>query len=285
MEKVKVKENFKVEIKYEDSFVAFLDILGFTNFVKNNETVKINTYLEQVDKSIQIIKNSLTSLKYDKKINFIVISDSIILSIQKNNTNNIKEDNNKNIQILRILCTAIQHLQSYLATYDIWLRGAISSGESYFNEDKNQIIGKAYINAYLLEKDFVSNPQIIIDNKIINELRFTNSKDFIDNINIKNSFSLLYDWNGTNHIKKNFPIFINYLDGFINKYSNSSKNKKDEVFEIYSLEKIVKNIENNIYSHANLYTKYKWVANYALSLIDKYQGNEFNKLKERLEKL
>ncbi|MFY9085120.1 hypothetical protein [Aliarcobacter cryaerophilus] len=273
MYKKEIKQNNKIEIKYEDSFVAFLDILGFTNFVRNNEIDKINTYLEQVERMISIIKEKLLFLRYIKEINFIVISDSIIISIQKNDT--------KNIEILKILCTAIYSIQGYLASCDIWLRGAISSGESYFNYERNQIIGNAYINAYILENKFVSNPQVIIDNKIIQELGFTNSRDFIKKINYDtNNINLLYDWNNTSYIKKDFPLFINYLDHFF--YNINSKNNTRK---INLIESIIKNIEKNIYSNTSLYSKYKWVTNYALSLIDNSQNNEFNKFKERLEKL
>ncbi|MFX4267076.1 hypothetical protein ACOL29_05345 [Aliarcobacter butzleri] len=279
MEKEEIEQKNKVEIKYEDSFVAFLDVLGFTNFVQNNKIDKINLYLEKVEEMITLIKESLNSIEYSKNINFIVISDSIIISIPR--SNDISD-----IKILQSLCIAIYHIQSYLAIYDILLRGAISSGESYFNEDKNQIIGKAYINAYLLESKFVSNPQVIIDNKIIKELGFSNSKDFIDNINsLTNESNLLYVWNNTNYIKKDFPLFINYLDFFIHKPKNSSKDNIDEKIEIDSLEEIVKNIENNIYSKVELYSKYKWLTDYALSLIDKSQNDKFNEFKERLEKL
>ncbi|MFW2607344.1 hypothetical protein [Aliarcobacter butzleri] len=271
MDKKEIEQNNKVEIKYEDSFVAFLDVLGFTDLVMNDKTDKINIYLNQVEKMIEIIKDRLKPLFYCNNINFIVISDSIIVSIPKNS--------NYNKDILQILCISIYSLQSYLATFDIWLRGAISSGKSYFNKEKNQIIGKAYINAYLLESK-ISNSQVILDNKIIKELGFTNSRDFINIINDGTENEVLYNWNNTSHIKRDFPLFINYLGIFINDSNNITNDMK-----IKCTKMIVENIENNIYSHVNLYTKYKWVANYALSLIDKSQNNKFNEFKERLEKL
>lgn len=272
MEKEKVKKDFKVGIQYEDSFVAFLDILGFTNFVLNNNTDKINLYLEKVEEMIYQLKESIKYFPYCKNINFIVISDSIIISIPKNNKNDI--------HILQALCFAIYTLQGYLSFSDIWLRGSISSGEAYFNQEKNQIIGKGYINAYLLESK-ISNPQVILDNKIIKELGFTNSKDFINTINDDSiNFLILYDWDGVNYIKKDFPLFIDYFRFYFNNdYIENSG------VGITSIEEIINHIENNIYSHTNLYSKYKWIANYTLSLIDKCQNDKLNEFKERLEKL
>ncbi|MFY4857737.1 hypothetical protein ACOTVL_04715 [Aliarcobacter butzleri] len=272
MEKEKVKKDFKVGIQYEDSFVAFLDILGFTNFVLNNNTDKINLYLEKVEEMIYQLKESIKHIPYCKNINFIVISDSIIISIPKNNKNDI--------HILQTLCFAIYTLQGYLSSSDIWLRGAISSGETYFNQEKNQIIGKGYINAYLLESK-ISNPQVILDNKMIKELGFINSRDFINTINDDSiNLGILYNWNGVNYIKKDFPLFIDYFQFYFNNdYIENSG------VAIFAIEEIVNYIENNIYSHTNLYSKYKWIANYTLSLIDKCQNDKLNEFKERLEKL
>ncbi|KLD99249.1 hypothetical protein [Aliarcobacter butzleri] len=274
MEKEKVKE--KVEIQYDDSFVAFLDVLGFTDLVKNNNTDKINMYLNKVEEAMLGLKKELKNNSVE--INHIIISDSIIISIEQ------KKDIENNIGILRNLCSTICIIQSYLSLFDIWLRGAISSGESYFNKEKNQIIGKAYINAYLLETK-ISNPQVIIDNRVIKELGFSNSKDFIDTINNhKDSIireKVLYDWGNTNRIKKEFPLFIDYQS----LYFQTDAHK--------GFGKILINIENNIYSRTNLYSKYKWVVDYILSLIDKYENdksqsnrlNKLNEIKERLEKL
>lgn len=276
MNKIEIEQNNETAIKYEDSFVAFLDVLGFTDLVKNNNTDKINMYLNKVEEAMLGLKKELKNNSVE--INHIIISDSIIISIEQ------KKDIKNNIGILRNLCSTICIIQSYLSLFDIWLRGAISSGESYFNKEKNQIIGKAYINAYLLESE-ISNPQVIIDNRVIKELGFSNSKDFIDTINNhKDSIlreKVLYDWGNTNRIKKEFPLFIDYQSLYF------------QTDALKGFGKILINIENNIYSRTNLYSKYKWVVDYILSLIDQYENdksqsdrlNKLNEIKERLEKL
>lgn len=213
-------ENFK--ISFEKGYVAFLDVLGFKNLVYSNNLKKINTYIDRIEKAISYLKN--IPAKQELEIGYIVISDSIIISVKH------KENNSDNIERLRNLCIAIGFLQATLAVNDILLRGAISSGDVYFNSEENQVIGKAYIDAYLLEEKFVSNPQVILDNKIINELGFDNSKDLIDVINEKeNGYlkyhncgkTILYEWKEPNNLKKDFiqkefPLFINYLDLIFN---------------------------------------------------------------------
>lgn len=81
---------------YKNSYIAFLDVLGFKKLVFS-ESVKIEEYF-------QIIKDDIASLKTidsKKQINYIVISDSIIISIEQN------RDKNQSIENLRQLCIAV----------------------------------------------------------------------------------------------------------------------------------------------------------------------------------
>lgn len=269
------------DINYEERYVAFLDVLGFKDLVKSNKNDKINLYLKTIEKAIDFLKK--VKIKNNLELGYIVISDSIIISVKKSTITN------ENIEILKHLCIAIGFLQSILACNDIWLRGAISSGEAYFNDEKHQVIGKAYIDAYLLEEKQVSNPQVILDNKIIKELNANNSNDLIDLINNKyNGYlkfnncgkTILYNWKKENYIEKDFPLFIDFLALQFNPSEATS-----EINMIQMKEEIVKNIENNIYTNTALYSKYKWLANYLISIIENNESLEDNPFKIRLMKL
>ncbi len=63
-------------------------------------------------------------------IRYITISDSIILSVEHG------IDKEANIHRLKNLCVAVGLIQSSLALKNIWLRGGISSGEAFFNQDE-----------------------------------------------------------------------------------------------------------------------------------------------------
>ena len=129
-------------------------------------------YFHHIKEFITYLKT--TPIKSSLDIGYIVISDSIIITVKQT------QSNDENIEILRHLCIAIGVLQSLLSVLDIWLKGGISSGETYFNEENHQIIGKAYIEAYLLEEKLVSNPHVVLDNKIINELGLKSSDELIN---------------------------------------------------------------------------------------------------------
>ena len=263
------------ELKYEKSYVAFLDVLGFKNLVFSNSEEskeKLNEYF----KSIETIITYLRQIPIKKEIGYITISDSIILTVPQSN------NKSENIEILRQLCIAIGFLQAGLAARDIWIRGAVSSGDTYFNTSNNQIVGPAYINAYLLEESLAIYPRVIIDNKIIKELDFVSSSDLIDNINKKNEGyldfnncgkTILYDWENS-QIEKDIPLFIDYLSYCVHYKINLN------TFNLGV--KILDNIERNIYNSTSLYKKFKWVSNYFNSIIE--NKDEVN-LKVHLERI
>ena len=259
--------------RYKESYVAFLDVLGFKNMVTNSNDIKLTTYFNEVNTVIEELKK----IDRKKNIGYIVISDSIILTIEKDT------DLNKNTSILRQLCIAVGKIQKKLALNDIWLRGAISSGKTFYDQANNQIVGPAYISAYQLEEELAIYPRVILDNRIINDLNFESSDEFIKEINNNGSneeeYIALYDWNKnesvTNrNIEQDVLFFIDYLHDIIN---NSSE-----------LEDIYKNIKSNIYSSTRISKKFRWVTNYLYTILSR-EGNknspETLEFKEKLKKI
>ena len=162
---MRINLNAVENINYEKSYVAFLDVLGFKKLVmsKNKkEKLKLEQYFGIVNSAIEYLKE----IPSKRNIGSIIISDSVILSVPHG------QDRQTNINKLRHLCVAVGIIQQHLALKNIWLRGAISSGDTYFNSDKRQIVGPAYINAYLLEGSVAVSPRVVLDSKIIEELEF-----------------------------------------------------------------------------------------------------------------
>lgn len=268
----------KANITYKKSYVVFLDVLGFKNLVfsdKPEDKNKLNIYFGVVNSVLEYLK----SISSKEEIKSIVISDSVILSLEHGS--NEKD----NIDKLRNLCIAVGLIQYVLALKGIWIRGAISSGDTYFDEQKNQIIGKAYINAYLLEENVAKFPRVIFDSKIIKEMNFSNAQDFIDELNMKIngglsydnwSTNIVFDWknkweNHNEFIEKDIPLFIDYL---------SPLSKNDGVF----LFDIINHIEKNIYTNTQLYEKFKWVTDYLRTILDK-NDNQADNIIRAYEKL
>ena len=255
--------NAKEEINYKKSYVAFLDVLGFKNLIfstKSEDKDKLEEYFGIVNSAIKYLE-SIPS-KNAIGIGSIVISDSIILSVPFGNSNN------DNIERLRHLCVAIALIQHGLAVKDIWIRGAISCGDTYFNKQTHQVIGKAYIQAFVLEEKLANVPRVILDNKIIKELKFNSATQLIQIINSEQftnwSSSILFDWDNKDFnlatIEKDIPLFIDYLDFPVSyKGTNFSRNIHDNVLK-------------NIYNNTHLYKKFKWVASYYVLKLNEHDN-------------
>jgi hypothetical protein len=259
--RVNINLEARESIEYKEGYVAFLDLLGFKELVfsqKDEDKEKIERYLGIVDSAIEYLK----TIKSKQPIGYIVISDSIILSVP------FGESNDENLDRLRHLCIAVSYIQYYLAIRDIWLRGAISFGKTYFDSNKNQIIGDGYINAYLLEESLAKYPRVILDNKIINKLEFSNANELIEKINtheFDNCNKVLFDWKYCSrrhsycyddYFQRDIPLFIDYLGLMKNHTSNAAEQCRDSITD---------NIIKNVYKKTNIYSKFKWVSEYYLN--------------------
>ena len=267
-----IGEDDIIELNYEDRYVAFLDILGFREIVKNNNIDKLNTYLKTIPEGIKAA-NDISLNEEKKEIDSILISDSIILSVKKSSN---KEESLVN---LLHLCIAVTMIQELLAVENIWLRGGISFGKTHFDQENHQIIGSAYISAYDLENYIAKYPRIILDNRIINELGFNDADELIVSINKKSNKHLLYPWSRGNIIEKDVPLFIDYI-GFLLEHDELSPNSKHD-----NISQIIGHIKENIYQvNMSTYTKYKWLINYFISCFNMRGSTDLIKYFE-LEKL
>lgn len=265
-------------ISYKKSFVAFLDVLGFKNLVKSNKLNQINMYFSILKQEI----NRLKSIDEKTEIGYIVISDSIIMTIpldEHNVDSSIEERTNK----LRQLCIAIGFIQQRLALHNIWLRGAIACGDTYFNQEDMQVVGPAYIDAFLLEQEKAKYPRVIIDSKVIQFLNYPSADALMKQVNTGPKSTdwhgpVLFNWRHQNgvivqEIVRDVPLFIDYLSPF---FLDSSE---------VNLQQTIKNIENTIYKSTNLYEKYRWLLDYMRALeyrnyckSSSFNQNLYNKL-------
>jgi hypothetical protein len=219
---------------------------------KQEDRNKIEEYFGLIEE----VTTELKAIESKKELGSLIISDTVILSMPVDDNILTKIDK------LRHLCIAVAKIQSLLAVKGIWLRGAISSGEAYFDPKKNNIVGKAYIDAYILAESKAIYPRVIIDHKIINELGKLSSQDLIDEINKKTDGGLkfanwttdvLFNWQKNDLVEgeklvQDVAMFIDYLSPAM---KDSDK-----------LKKLISNIEKMIYSDNSVYLKFKWIMTY-----------------------
>lgn len=154
------------ELKLEDHIVAFIDILGYSDFVKNadkerqkdflNDYYNITTFvsengifwnqaIEHLNKVTSFYGETCESLLQNIKVK--IFSDNILISIK------CSPEDCKITYLYSyiLLCFSIRYLQEYaLETLNVMLRGGIVKGEFIYS--KNFVYGDALIEAYELEQ-------------------------------------------------------------------------------------------------------------------------------------
>uniref|UniRef100_C6DYA7 Uncharacterized protein n=1 Tax=Geobacter sp. (strain M21) TaxID=443144 RepID=C6DYA7_GEOSM len=170
--------------KYDKKIIAFLDLLAMKDLILNKkrkpgEEIEAFEIIEQIKSIVEIETRSL-----DRDHNFVLLqlSDSFIFTCS-----------DEDIAQLILLLGTIQ--MRILVECKFQLRGAITYGDVYIADEGKQIIGPAYIEAYLLQENNAIYPRIILSNAFVDrmgELNHTpsgvvlsaDSEDFIDYLSI-----------------------------------------------------------------------------------------------------
>lgn len=147
---------------YQKAIVTFIDILGFGDFVKQSDAVRINRVLDAVEKSTSplILDENVEKHEHAEVISF---SDSIVRIRKIETQENIKYPTGLLFQEL----FSLVHAQGELIDFDIIIRGGVSVGDIYISGGR--VFGPALIQAYELEKKYALYPRIIIDPRLIQE--------------------------------------------------------------------------------------------------------------------
>lgn len=177
------------KIEYQNSIVAFIDILGFKDIVKKSErnprqlqTIyqalgflkkrelpeKWNLQLVEIEEDFQ--KRDVYDFDISNRIQSSAFSDSIVVSV-------IINDNNVN-ESLSTLIANLSFVGSKLIMDGIVIRGGLTIGKIIHTEN-GIIFGQGLIDAYKLEIRAAKFPRIILSDKLINKLNYPleNKKD------------------------------------------------------------------------------------------------------------
>ena len=171
----------KDEIKYERRIVAFIDILGFKEIVKQSE--QDTTKIELLYSVLDFLKDWETSDKWDLKFveieedaqkkgvdyfeirgktNTTSFSDSIVVSV--------KVGENVN-EMTSTLVVNLAYIGAILIEKGILFRGGLTIGNILHN-DNGTVFGQALIDAYHLETKSAKYPRIVLSDKLIRELNY-----------------------------------------------------------------------------------------------------------------
>lgn len=145
----------------DEYYVAFIDILGFKNFIckSGHSSDKIFKYLSDV------MQPAYKEMKLDVQgvlgnVSYTILSDSIVIYIPTSIP--------YSFFIIACQCFGFQKQMLY-SEYHLMVRGSIAKGELTIGKKNKIIFGKGLIDAYLLEHDIANYPRIIMTEKMFND--------------------------------------------------------------------------------------------------------------------
>lgn len=141
-------------LKYEKKLVAFLDLLGITNEIRSNVNGNENIIISKMTKIKEIVEIEIEDSPISDKMSMLYISDSFIFVCEQDALANFLA-----------LLSNIQ--MRVLVECKTMLRGALEYGDVIVQDNGKQIIGPAYIDAYLKQEHDAIFPRIIIGNSVL----------------------------------------------------------------------------------------------------------------------
>lgn len=266
-----VKGAEDADITDKKYLVAFLDILGFKDYVKKcldekdfESLNKSGEILEEtISNSIELPKNRIDFK--EKEIKYNQFSDCIYVAIPY-----LDRKNKSFIDALVILIVLLRTYQSTMFRGNFYVRGGISLG--FHLESQRIVFSEGLINAYKLESEKAIYPRIILDDNVIKYIKdiFDNEKERILNLGIDKI--LLSDWDDT--------VFINPFswDSTQIKSLEMEKSFRKGIqifFDANNLE-MPQEIENMAANDL-----LSLVTQFSLSFVSKNVKNRINELKNR----
>jgi|ERR1035437_1150198 hypothetical protein len=227
---------------FRKSFCAYIDILGFSEKIINNDLEFFNLYLNTLKQELLYIEDEhdLSGKEGYKRFELKIFTDNFVFGQPWFDRYGESE--------LGTIFEVLSHIQLTFVKSNIFVRGAISMSQLYM--DENIVLGPAIIESYNLETEKSIYPRIILSKdvvKIVNE----HINYYADHSFSPQSKEYLIDIDGYH--------FLNYL--FILFYDMIYTDEQ-VINEIMLHRKAI--IENlRLYKdNFKLFDKYSWCANY-----------------------
>lgn len=238
-------------MKYEPHLVAFLDILGFSQICLSSEkSEKARNQLKRIFEYCEDIKESFRGLLGKEKIDSVIISDSIVLTLKLNK-------DKPSLNEIRNFVLASGQFQLYLAQNGVFLRGGISWGQLYVDKARKQIVGPAFIKAYNLEKSVSKYPRIVADTSLILDCGEDNAKEFkkaLVDIQWDSRLRPFYDWSALfddislPRVPHDVPLIVDFI----------------RAMHPVDFKPIAEHVSHGLNGPIEYYEKYRWLADYLL---------------------
>lgn len=225
-----------------NSIVCAIDILGFSQMISNScESGYGNKLLREINYLINKNKQCIIPNKYSEgKIK--IFTDNMVVAYP------IKGDGEEELdEILQ----NVSEYQFNLALEGLFVRGGVSVGDFYINEDI--VFGPALLDAHHIESTVACYPRIILDEKTVERVqKYINYYDVAPQ-----KGKILIDSDG--------QWFLNYLSTIFKYYTECNNEYEFERVQFGLLLKHKQKIEELLFEYKEdirVWDKYVWTANY-----------------------
>ncbi len=140
---------------YDDYYIAFLDILGFSNLINTANANEINKIFNRMKKAKVLCtkwkgqNDVFADLR--KKTRYYYFSDSVIMAIPSSDP--------RAFEGITSNCMLLQHAL-WSQCKPVWVRGAVVKGKLYCGKDK--VFGPGLVSAVHMEEKIAKYPRIIM---------------------------------------------------------------------------------------------------------------------------
>lgn len=145
------------DYKTTNHIIAYLDILGATNKICNDNDFSFLNYLNMfMEDAIEESGGGIFPKK--EKIFVKIFSDNILLAIE------LKENDEEKDHKMAVLFNTVANIYNEILRYGYLMRGAIVEGEFFHNDII--VYGKALVEAVNLEEKKADTPRILVRVKV-----------------------------------------------------------------------------------------------------------------------
>lgn len=225
-----------------NSIVCAIDILGFSQMILESchkgygdELLKEVSYLINKNKQC-ILPNKYSHGKIK------IYTDNMVVGFP------INDDGEEE---LNEILDNVSEYQFNLSLEGLFVRGGISVGDFYINDDI--VFGPALLEAHYTESELACYPRIVLNDKAVKKLN--KYMNYYDNAPQHNK--LLVDSDGR--------LFLNYLNTIFKYYTECNSVYEFEIVKINLLLRHKLKIEEMLNLHKEnirVWDKYVWIANY-----------------------
>jgi len=220
------------QLKYDQKLVAFLDLLGISKEIQDKVGGLESEIISKMSKIKDIVEIEVNAAPMNDQMTMLYISDSFIFVCEQ-------EAFEPFLQVLSNIQMRI------LVECRTMLRGALEYGEVIVQDYGKQIIGPAYIAAYMKQEKDAIFPRIVVSNSVLEHFasKLTEYSDFV----ISQDRETSLDYVGVYMV----------IEGKA-KRDIATKLRREGVFDYLSEGYKKSNEENN----SSVRSKYAWTINY-----------------------